>query len=162
MSIDDVRSAPSDAVDRGFYGVGELAAMLGVTRQAVQARIKTGSIRATKVNGAWQIPAVVARALVGAEHTRAVVSGVVTELPRREQSGHPGDLVELVISLEGRLDRAEADRAAQAERFERALADLREQLRTRESDIGVLRDDRRRLRRALAALVSEDEPTPGG
>lgn len=161
MRTDELRSTPG-AAGPDVYGVAELAAMLGVTRQAVQARLKNGSIRATKVNGVWQIPAVVAKALVDGEHTKAVVSGMVTALPLREESGERGDLAELVTSLENRLDRAEADRAAQAQRFEHALADLREQLHARDSDIGALREDRRRLRRALAALVAEDELTPGG
>ncbi len=140
------------------YGVGELADLLGVTRQAVQARVKSGSIRAAKVDGVWQIPAAVVDAMVSAERTKAVVSGRVTALPLPPTGDLNGldDLAEAVVGLEQRLAQAEADRAAQAERFEQALASLREQLGHQRDEVEALREDRRRLRRAMTALVSDD------
>lgn len=132
--------------------------MLGVTRQAVQARVKKGSIRAAKVAGEWRIPAAVAKAVVGAEHAKAVASGGVTVLPTSTEFASVADLAEVVVGLENRLARVEAEQVAQASRFEEALIDLRGQLEARDADIGALREDRRRLRRALAALVAENEP----
>ena len=143
--------------------------MLGVTRQAVQARVSKGTIRAVKVNGAWQIPAAVAKALLDAERGNAVASGRVTELPLNREpaldahgSGGLGELVGLVANLEARVRQAEADRLAQARVFENAMAELRAQLGAKESDLRVLREERRRLRRALATLVSEEPELAGG
>ncbi|MDP8928024.1 MAG: helix-turn-helix domain-containing protein [Actinomycetota bacterium] len=162
MSEDAVTAVTSSEPD--FYGVGELASMLGVTRQAVQARVKHGTIRATKVNGAWQIPAAVAEAIVGAERSKAVASGRVTALPVSAPAGpdRVEDLAQAVVRLESRLAQVEADRVAQGRQFEQALAELHAQLHARNSEIAALREDRRRLRRALAALVSEEDPVAEG
>lgn len=162
MSEDAVTAVPSSEPD--FYGVGELASMLGVTRQAVQARLKNGTIRATKVNGAWRIPAAVAEAIVGAERSKAVASGRVTALPRSAPAGpdRVEDLAQAVVRLENRLAQVEADRVAQVRRFEQVEVDLRDQLRSKEAEVGALRADRRRLRRALAVLVAEDDADQPG
>ena len=167
MTQDASRPAPGAEPDS--YGVAELAAMLGVTRQAVQARVRKGTIRAVKVDGAWHIPAAVAKALLDAERGNAVASGRVTELPLNREpaldahsSGGLEELVRLVADLEARVRQAEADRLAQARLFEDALAELRVQLGAKESDLRVLREERRRLRRALATLVSEEPELAGG
>lgn len=144
--------------DQGEYSVGELAAVLGVTRQAVQARVKSGSIRASKVSGVWRIPAAVASALISAEHTKAVVSGRVTMLPLAPPDGLGAldELVEVVQRLENRVAKAEMEHAAQADRFDRALALLAEKLESKQGEIEALQEDRRRLRRAITALVNDE------
>jgi hypothetical protein len=146
-----------------------LAAMLGVSRQAVQARVRKGTIRAAKVNGAWQIPAVVAKALLDAERGKAVASGTVSELPLKAEATLGGqgsrrldELVTLVAHLETRVHEAEANWAAQGRRFEVALGELRAQLRQKEADVRALQEERSRLRRAIAALVSEEGGLAGG
>jgi hypothetical protein len=146
--------------DPASYGVGELASILGVTRQAVQARVKSGSIRAEKVNGVWQVPAAVAEAMISAERTKAVVSGRVTALPLRPagDGDRLDDLAERFVRLETKLVQLEADRAAQADRFDQTMGYLREQLQARQGDIDALREDRRRLRRAMTALVADEDP----
>ncbi len=162
-------SKPPVRAEPDFYGVAELAAMLGVTRQAVQARVRKGTIRAVKVNGAWQIPAAVAKALLDAERGSAVASGRVTELPLNREaglgahrSGRLEELVGLIANLEAQLRQAEADRLAQGRLFEDALAELRAQLGAKETDVRVLREERGRLRRALAVLVGEEPECAGG
>jgi excisionase family DNA binding protein len=162
VSEDAVTAVPSSEPD--FYGVGELATMLGVTRQAVQARVKNGTIRATKVNGAWRIPAPVAEAMIGAERSKAVASGRVTALPVSAPAGpdRVEDLAQAVVKLEERLAQMEADRLAQVRQLENVVVDLRDQLQSKEAEVGALRADRRRLRRALAVLVAEDDPDQPG
>lgn len=147
-------------VDQAEYSVGELASLLGVTRQAVQARVKSGAIRATKVDGVWRIPAAVANALLSAEHTKAVVSGRVTVLPVVSPSDvdRLDELTGLVLRLEGRAAQAESERAAQADRLERLMTRLTEQAQTKQEEIDALQEDRRRLRRAITALVNDDGP----
>lgn len=149
------RSAdPNPDPAAGSYGVAELAATLGLSRQAVQARVQRGSIRATKVGGVWRIPAVVVAALLQGEHTKAVVSGGVTVLPRVV----PPEVDDPLASsaLERRLTELAAVVEDQAREFRETLAELRRAMVAKDDEMQELRADRARLRRAVSALVADE------
>ncbi len=134
--------------------------MLGVTRQAIQARAQRGSLVAYKVGGVWRIPNEVALALVRAERERAVSSGHVRALrPATQQPeevpGWGGD--DAVTELQARVERLEAA-SAQREREFTEVALARERvLAIQEAEVVRLRKDRQRLRAALRDLLGEED-----
>ena len=136
-----------------FYGIAELAGALGVSRQAIQARVRRGSIRAVKEGGVWRIPAGVAVAMVNGEHAKAIVSGEVTALPRAANADATAADSKLVSQFAERLQALEAIVEAAAERLDAALVDQQRRDHARDRELEEIRRDRAKLRRALAALV---------
>lgn len=151
--------APS-AGEPAFYTVGEVARMVGVTRQAIQARAQRGSLRAEKVDGVWRIPAEAARGLVRAEQDKAVSSGAVRFLSAPSAAETPavdGALFLEVRRLAQRLEGLEERLVTQDRVLEQLVEDQRRELDVKERELRELVDDRRRLRRALATLVDETD-----
>ena len=146
---DDETTAP------GSLSAAEVAGMLGVSRQAVQARARRGSLRAYKVEGEWRIPAEVATALVAAEHHRGLSAGSVRTLPAGGPRPDPDGSAVLEV-LEARLATYEARLAEQDRRMEEVLAHQHEQLAARDAELAVLRAETVRLRRAVVVLVDGD------
>lgn len=146
---DDETTAP------GSLSAAEVAGMLGVSRQAVQARARRGSLRAYKVEGEWRIPAEVATALVAAEHHRGLSAGSVRTLPVGGPRPDPDGSAVLEV-LEARLATYEARLAEQNRRMEEVLAHQHEQLAARDAELAVLRAETVRLRRAVVVLVDGD------
>lgn len=129
--------------ERPWYGVREAAEMLGVSRQAVNQRVR-GLQGAQLVDGHWRIPAEVVQALLTAERAKAKAVGTVVSLPGVPENGPidqvgTGDLTRRVAELERAV--TEQDRE-----FRRQLAD-------RDAIIDELRSERRQLRQALASLM---------
>jgi len=129
--------------ERPWYGVREAAEMLGVSRQAVNQRVR-GLQGAQLVDGHWRIPAEVVQALLTAERAKAKAVGTVVSLPGVPENGpidqaETGDLTRRVAELERAV--TEQDRE-----FRRQLAD-------RDAIIDELRSERRHLRQALASLM---------
>ena len=138
----------------GSFTAAEVAAMLGVSRQAVQARAQRGSVRAYKDDGVWRIPAEVATALVTAEHHRGLSAGKVRALPvAGAQVDTDVDAGAVVSALEARLAASEAQVAAQAQRLEDLSAHHREQLAAKDAELRLLRVEVQRLRGAVIALA---------
>ncbi len=129
--------------------------MLGVTRQAVQARARRGSLRAHKIDGEWRIPAEVAAALVAAEHHRGLSTGNVRTLPVGGSRPEPDGGAVLEV-LEARLATYEARLAEQDRRMEEVLVRQHEQLAARDAELAVLRAENERLRRAVVALAGAE------
>ena len=138
----------------GSFTAAEVAAMLGVSRQAVQARAQRGSVRAYKEAGVWRIPADVATALVAAEHHRGLSAGKVRALPLA--GAHVDTDVDagaVVSALEARLAASEARVETQAQRLEDLSAHHREQLAAKDTEVRLLRAEVQRLRGAIIALA---------
>lgn len=155
------RPARHEDLDAGSFGAAEVAAMLGVTRQAVQARARRGTLRAFKGdNGAWRIPAEVAKALVSAEHHRGLSAGTVRALPAAavgpEEGGESGSAVLTV--LEARLSAYEVRMAEQDRRMEELLARQRDELAAKEAELIAAKVDAERFRQALLALAGPADP----
>lgn len=148
---------PEGDVDGGLLGVAEVAEMLGVTRQAVQARVQRGSLRAHKVGGVWRVPRVAAAALVRAEREKAVSSGHVRALPAGGVPGSSPVGGEEVAELAARILRLEAAMQERDREFQVALMAHEQQLTVKDREIATLKDDRHRLRVALRALLGEDD-----
>ena len=142
------------AAGAGSFSAAEVAAMLGVSRQAVQARAKRGSLRAYKERGVWRIPAEVATALVTAEHHRGLSAGRVRALPVSETEG--GTDAAVLSALEARLAASEARIAEQDQRIEELHAHHREQLAAKDSEMHLLRAEVARLRRGVIALAGAE------
>ena len=136
------RALEAVATGPEWYGLAEVAAMLDVSRQRLQQRV--GRLRgAQKVGGRWQIPADVVEALVTAERASASASGSLVVLGGQvAPAASTGDLADRVAELELAV-------TDQLVRFAEQLAD-------RDARIQELEGDRRRLRQALIALVTED------
>lgn len=144
----------------GSFTAAEVAAMLGVSRQAVQARAQRGSVRAYKENGVWRIPAEVATALVSAEHHRGLSAGKVRALPLAgAQADTDVDAGPIVSALEARLAASEAQLTAQAQRLEDMSAHHREQLSAKDAELRLLRVEVQRLRSAVIALAGPASQT---
>lgn len=143
------------AAGAGSFTAAEVAAMLGVSRQAVQARAQRGSLRAYKEGGVWRIPAEVATALVTAEHHRGLSAGKVRALPvGGAQIDADADASAVLRALEARLDASDARAVEQDRRLEDLRAQHREQLAAKESELRLLRAEVERLRRGVIALAS--------
>ncbi len=146
---DDERS------EAGSFGAAEVAAMLGVTRQAVQARARRGSLRAFKVDGEWRIPAEVATALVSAEHHRGLSAGTVRALPGvgailAVADGGGGAVL---AALEARLVAYDVRITEQDRRMEAVLSRQRDELAAKDAELIAARAEVDRLRRAVLALA---------
>ncbi len=134
--------------------------MLGVSRQAIQARAQRGSMRAYKEGGVWRIPAEVATALVTAEHHRGLSAGKVRALPvAGAQIGADTDTDTSAVlrALMARLEASEGRVAEQDQRLEDLRAHHREQLAAKDSELRLLRAEVERLRRGVIALASATE-----
>ena len=143
-----------DVAGAGSFTAAEVAAMLGVSRQAVQARAQRGSVRAYKEHGVWRIPAEVATALVSAEHHRGLSAGRVRALPvAGARVDSDVDAGPVVSALEARLAASETLLAAQAQRLEDLSAHHREQLAAKDTELRLLRVEVQRLRGAVIALA---------
>jgi uncharacterized coiled-coil protein SlyX len=128
--------------------------MLGVSRQAIQARAQRGSLRAYKEHGVWRIPAEVATALVAAEHHRGLSAGKVRALPvAGARVDADGDAGPVVAALEARLAVSEAQVAVQVQRLADLSAHHREQLAAKDGELRLLRVEVQRLRGAVIALA---------
>ena len=146
------------AAGAGSFTAAEVAAMLGVSRQAVQARAQRGSVRAYKEGGVWRIPAEVATALVTAEHHRGLSAGKVRALPvAGEKIDVDSDARGVLGALEARLAASEARAAEQDQRLENLRAHHREQLAAKDSELRLLRAEVERLRRGVIALAGPAE-----
>lgn len=143
------------AAGAGSFTAAEVASMLGVSRQAVQARAKRGSLRANKERGVWRIPAEVATALVTAEHHRGLSAGKVRALPIPRTDG--GTETAVLSALEARLAASEARIAEQDQRIREIEAHHREQLAAKDSELYLLRAEVQRLRRGVIALAGAEE-----
>lgn len=145
----------SEGEARASFGAAEVAAMLGVTRQAVQARARRGSLRAFKVDGEWRIPAEVATALVNAEHHRGLSAGKVRTLPGviAGLDATSGGESPVLAALEARLAAYDARMADQDRRMEEVLARQRDELAAKEAELISTRAEVERLRRVVVALA---------
>lgn len=147
-----------DVAGAGSFTAAEVAAMLGVSRQAVQARAQRGSVRAYKEGGVWRIPAEVATALVTAEHHRGLSAGKVRALPvAGAQIDADTDASAVLSALEARLAASEARGAQQDQRLEDLRSQYREQLAAKDSELRLLRAEVERLRRGVIALAGPTE-----
>lgn len=144
----------SEGEEAATFGAAEVAAMLGVTRQAVQARAQRGSLRAFKVDGHWRIPAEVATALVNAEHHRGLSAGKVRALPvAAGWAATDGGGGSVLAVLEARLAAYDARMADQDRRMEEVLARQRDELAFKGAELMATRAEVERLRRAVVALA---------
>jgi hypothetical protein len=126
--------------DQGWYTLRDVATALGLSRQAVHARVRKGQLPAQQVEGVWRIPSSAVAEAVQAERRRFVGSGAVRILP--VSAGGSGD-------GSGLSDRVSAIEAAIAELSE----DHRQQLAERDRKVAVLEERCERLTRALHHMV---------
>ncbi|MDQ6838041.1 MAG: helix-turn-helix domain-containing protein [Actinomycetota bacterium] len=123
-----------------WYSLREVASALGVTRQAVHARVKSGRLESEQIDGVWRIPASAVTEAVQAQRRRFVGSGSVRILP--------------VHSLAGDEDLGISDRVVA---LEAAIAELsgghRRQLAERDREVAVLEERCQRLTKALHQMV---------
>ena len=137
----------------------EVAAMLGVSRQAVQARARRQTLRAFKDGaGEWRIPAQVAKALVSAEHHRGLSAANVRALPIAsarlvDEAGAAG----ISAALEARLAGYEARLAEHDRRVDELLARHRDELAVKDAQLTAAREETARFRQALLALAGRPE-----
>lgn len=145
----------SEGEVRASFAAAEVATMLGVTRQAVQARAQRGSLRAVKVDGQWRIPAEVATALVNAEHHKGLSAGKVRALPGvvGGMAAPEGGEGPVLAALEARLAAYDARMADQDRRVEEVLARQRDELAAKDAELIAARAEVERLRRAVVALA---------
>lgn len=136
---DDVRPQGT-AAGQEWYTLRDVALALGLSRQAVHARVKKGQLRAEQVEGVWRIPASAVAQAVQAERRRFVGSGAVRILPVSPGgSGDNSDLSKRVSAVE----------TAIAELSE----DHRRQLAERDREVAVLEERCERLTQALHQMV---------
>lgn len=136
---DDVRPQET-AAGQEWYTLRDVALALGLSRQAVHARVKKGQLRAEQVEGVWRIPASAVAQAVQAERRRFVGSGAVRILPVAPGgSGDDSDLSKRVSAVE----------TAIAELSE----DHRRQLAERDREVAVLEERCERLTQALHQMV---------
>ena len=128
------------AAGQEWYTLRDVAQALGLSRQAVHARVKKGQLRAQQVEGVWRIPGSAVAEAVQAERRRFVGSGAVRILPVSPGgSGADNDLAERVAAVE----------TAIAELSE----DHRRELAERDREVAVLEDRCERLTQALHQMV---------
>jgi len=124
-----------------WYTLREVAAALGISRQAVHARVRKDQLEAERVDGTWRVASGVVAAAVQAERNKALSLGSVRLLPAAAQ--RPADEA---YDLARRVAEVEATLAELSESHRR-------QLDVREQEVAVLRGQRARLTAALHAMV---------
>lgn len=121
MAGPDTGEAARDAQES--YSLTEVAAVLGLTRQAVSVRVKKGQLEAQKNGGTWRVSHQVLAAAVEAKRRKAMSLGSVRVLPVGQASGDAEALAQRMNALEtvvGEL--RDEQRQAQARRDEEVAA----------------------------------------
>ncbi len=147
--------APEPGADQPeWYTLREVAQALGISRQAVHARVRKGQLEAERVDGTWRVASGVVAVAVQAERKKALSLGSVRLLPGPLE--RPG----------GEIDQL-AQRVAEVEATLAELAEThRRELDEREREVAVLRSQGERLTSALHYLVDMlgigPDSRPGG
>ena len=136
---------------RESYTLSEVAQVLGLSRQAVHARVKKGQLDAERVDGVWRVSAATVVAAVDAKRREALSLGSVRLLPVAEPAS---DVVAQEL-----LNRLEA--------LETVVGDLQEEGRRaraeRDQQVAVVEDRCARLQVALHQMVELlGSAAPGG
>ncbi len=134
--------------EQEWYSLREVAAALGISRQAVHARVRKGQLDADQVDGAWRVASAVVAAAVQAERSKALALGAVRMLPASagRPDGDVADLLRRVVEIEATLtDLSESHR--------RELDERDRELGERDRELAVLRDQGERLMSALHYMV---------
>jgi len=123
-----------------WYTLRDVAVALGLSRQAVHARVKKGQLEAEQVDGVWRVAGTAVAKAVQAERRRFVGSGAVRMLPVPPSPGaDSGDLSERVSALEAAIGELSENH--------------RHQLAERDREVAVLEDRCQRLTQALHQMV---------
>ena len=135
---------------REWYTLSEVAQVLGLSRQAVHARVKKGQLDAEKVDGVWRVSDATVVAAVEAKRREALSLGSVRLLP----VGAPADDV-VAQELVNRLEALETVVGDLQEEGRRAQAE-------RDQELAVLEDRCARLQAALHQMVELLGSAPPG
>ena len=134
---------PGDtAGDRDWYSLRDVARVLGLSRQAVHARVRKGQLEADLMEGVWQVPGAAVAAAVQTQRKRALSLGCVRLLPT-PASGDSGTAGEDVAT---RLDAIESVLLGMREEHRQALVE-------RELEVATLKERCARLQAALHQMV---------
>ncbi len=143
---------PPDAAgdDREWYSLREVASVLGLSRQAIHARVKKGQLAAEQVGGSWRVPGHAVAEAVRARRDKFVSLGAVRIPPVAGQGVDPQGASQQIA------DRVAVIETALAEMAE----DQRRVLAEREREVAALRERSDRLATALHQMVDllADEP----
>lgn len=128
----DVRSG--GPAESEWYTLKEVAAALGVSRQAVHARITKGQLPGEQVQGVWRVPGQALVAAVEAKRREALSLGSVRVLPAAAPATD-GELVRRVEALEALVEelreehqRSRVERDAEVAALEERCARLQSAL----------------------------------
>ena len=135
---------------REWYTLSEVAEVLGLSRQAVHARVKKGRLDAEKVDGVWRVSGATVGAVVEAKRREALSLGSVRLLP----VGAPASDV-VAQELVNRLEALETVVGHLQEEGRRAQAE-------RDQEVAVLEDRCARLQAALHQMVELLGSAPPG
>ncbi len=141
--MSDRTGLPGDAAeDRDWYSLRDVARVLGLSRQAVHARVRKGQLEADLIDGLWQVPGAAVAAAVQTQRKRALSMGSVRLLP---------------MPTGGNSGTAGEDVTARLDAIERVVLGLREEhrqaLAERELEVAALQERCARLQTALHQMV---------
>jgi len=133
---------PDLANHQDWYSLREVAEALGLSRQAVHARVRKNQLQAEQVDGTWRVSGFALAAAVQSQRKKVLQLGTVRLLPVPtgfDDGGSAGQIADRVSSVE----------AAIAELSENQRRELEE----RDQEVALLKERCERLTMALHRMV---------